>query len=161
MKELKNVKSYKNIKEDLNLAQWPYPSSQLVSSQVREQVAELLTYGGVGELKVPGTFLSIVPQVINLPVAEVAELLSMSKSTYYRAREEGILDMDTIDKLSSLFKLYQRGLEVFEDQEDFEDWLKTKIISLGGKKPISLLKTENGRAAVSDTLGRIEHGVYG
>ena len=161
MKALKNVKNYKNIREDLNLARWPYSSPELASSQVKEQVAALLAYGGVGEVKIPGAFLSIVPQVIDVPVTEIAELLSMSKSTFYRAREEGALDMDTIDKLSSLFKLYQRGLEVFEDKEDFEGWLKTNITSLGGQKPISLLKTENGRAAVSDTLGRIEHGVYG
>ena len=161
MKELKNVKSYKDIRKTLNLPGKPYPSSQIAPPQVREQVEELLTYSGVGELKVEGEFLSIIPQIINLPVSEIAGLLGMSKSTYYRAREEKKLDVDTIDKLSSLFKIYQRGLEVFDSQEDFEDWLKTKVVSLGDQKPISLLKTENGRAAVLDTIGRVEYGVYG
>jgi len=113
-------------------------------------------------LEIPGYVLEVIPKITNLAIIDVAEVLDISKSTYYRAKEEIILEMETVDKLSSVLKIYQRGLEAFEgDKEDLENWLHTKIPSLGNKKPFELLKTENGRQFVLAAIDRIEHSIYG
>ncbi len=55
--------------------------------------------------------------------------------------------------------LYQYGVEVFGDKENFDTWLKSKSISLGGRTPKDLLDTKFGIGMVKDELGRIEHGI--
>ena len=122
----------------------------------------LLNYEGVGDLKIPGSFITSVPEITEFPVNEVAEILDISRSTYYRVKDEPRLDPETADKISSLLKLFYHGLEAFEGhKEDFRDWLNTSIATLGNKKPVHLMKTESGRAAVLDAIARVEHNVYG
>lgn len=55
--------------------------------------------------------------------------------------------------------LREYGESVFEDKVNFESWLNTQSISLGGIKPESLLKDKSGIEKVTDALGRIEHGI--
>ena len=132
------------------------------SRSVRAKIKDLLYYEGIGELKVAGSFMAHVPKITNLPIGDIVELLDISKSTFYRAKkDDSFLAMDTVDKLSSLLKIYQKGIEAFEGQEPFVEWLNTKIPNLGGKRPIDLLKTENGRITVLDAIDRVEYGVYG
>ena len=122
----------------------------------------LLNYDGVGDLKIPGSFITSVPEITEFPVNEVAEILDISRSTYYRVKDEPQLDPETADKISSLLKLFYNGLEAFEGvKEDFRDWLNSRIPTLGNKKPVQLLKTESGRSAVLDAIARVEHNIYG
>jgi putative toxin-antitoxin system antitoxin component (TIGR02293 family) len=160
-KEHTNITSYKDVQDSLNISQEPYLSFQVGRQEVWKNVNNLLNYEGIGELRIPGSFLNVVPKIMNLPVMHIIELLKISKSTYYRVKEEDVLEMDTVDKLASILKVYQRGVESFGNKEDFQDWLYTKVITIGGKKPIDLLKTENGRLAVLDAIDRVEHGIYG
>ncbi len=161
-KTLTNVQNYGDVFDVSDLSQNIVTVFNIEGKRRLNNLRKLLGYEGVGELKIPGSFLSVMPKITNLPVTDVAQLLDISKSTYYRVKEEDILEMETVDKLSSVLRIYQRGLEAFEDdKEDFEDWLNTKIPSLGNKEPLELLKTENGRLAVRDAIDRIEHSVYG
>lgn len=128
---------------------------------IRSGIDELLHYGGVGHISLQGSFLIEVPKLTNLPVIKIVELLDMSKTTFYRVKNEPVLGMDTIDRLSSLFKIYQKGIEAFEGLQPFEDWLHTKIPNLGDQRPMDLLMTENGRNTVMDAIDRVEYGVYG
>ena len=161
-KNLTNVQSYGDVFDMSALPQNIPAVFNINNQRVVNNLRKLLSYEGVGELKIPGSFLSAMPKITNLPVTDIAELLDISKSTYYRAKEGHILEMETVDKLSSVLKIYQRGLEAFEDdKEDFENWLNTKIPSLASRKPLDLLKTENGRLAVMDAIDRIEHSVFG
>lgn len=122
----------------------------------------LINYDGMEPVEIPGAFLSAIPGITNLPVADIAKMLDMSKSSFYRAKEEDILEMDTVDKISSLMKIYRKGLEAFEgDKGDFYDWLDTSIASLADRKPAELLRTETGRLSVLKTIDRIEQNVYG
>lgn len=122
----------------------------------------LINYDGMEPVEIPGAFLSAIPGITNLPVADIAKMLDMSKSSFYRAKEEDTLEMDTVDKISSLMKIYRKGLEAFEgDKDDFYDWLDSRIASLGDRKPAELLKTETGRLSVLKTIDRIEQNVYG
>jgi len=40
-------------------------------------------------------------------------------------------------------------------------WLHTANRSLGGRKPLELVRTDAGAELVVDVLGRLEHGVFG
>ena len=53
-----------------------------------------------------------------------------------------------------------RALETFEDIDTALDWLKSPNAALSGTTPLSLLDTDIGAESVSDTLGRIAHGVF-
>ena len=48
---------------------------------------------------------------------------------------------------------------MFEDKANFDSWLDTKSIGLGGIKPKDLFDTTFGINLVCDELTRIEHGV--
>lgn len=122
----------------------------------------LLSYEGAGSLKIPGSFLSVIPEITGLPVSYVAELLDISKSTYYRVKNERYLDGETADKISSVLKIFYRGLLTFEgSKEGFHDWLNSRIPNLDHHRPIELLKTENGRISVLEAIDRIEYNLYG
>lgn len=161
--KLKNVQKYSDeFKSTLEDSPYFMLISSATNKRMQPYLEALLNYKGSGKLKIPGTFIAAVPAITNLPVNHVIEILDISKSTYYRAKDERILEMETADKISSLLKIFNRGLEAFEGiNEDFQDWLNSKFPNLGNKKPVELLKTENGRAAVLDAIDRIEYNVYG
>jgi putative toxin-antitoxin system antitoxin component (TIGR02293 family) len=58
-----------------------------------------------------------------------------------------------------LVMLYEYGIEVFGDRDNFNIWLNSRSIALGGRSPKELLDTKFGIDLVKDELGRIEHGV--
>ena len=162
VKNLRNVRRYRDVFKTSDLSQNIAAAFDIKDKKRIDVLQKLLSYDGAGEIKVPGAFLSIIPEITSLPVAHIADLLDISKSTYYRAKEEDMLEMEIVDRMSSLLKIYHRGLEAFEDDKgDFSHWLNTRISSLGDREPLKLLKTENGRLAVLDAIDRIEHSVYG
>jgi putative toxin-antitoxin system antitoxin component (TIGR02293 family) len=55
--------------------------------------------------------------------------------------------------------LYEYGVDVFGEKANFDLWLNSKSIALGGRIPKDLLDTKFGVGMVKDELGRIEHGV--
>lgn len=60
-----------------------------------------------------------------------------------------------------LERILHRATEVFGDEDSAAKWIKQEVHSLGGVTPLSLLATDAGADLVMDTLGRIEHGVFG
>jgi len=137
-------------------------TSGLSGKRTKQWFLSLLTYEGAEELNIPGSFITSVPDITEFPVNYVIQVLDISRSTYYRLKDEPTLDPETADKISSLLKLFYQGIEAFEgNKADFQDWLNTRIPSLAQRKPLDLLTTESGRMAVMEAIGRIEHGVYG
>ncbi|MDP2253999.1 MAG: MbcA/ParS/Xre antitoxin family protein, partial [Thiobacillus sp.] len=63
-------------------------------------------------------------------------------------------------KLVRVARVVERAEAVFGDFEVALDWLKSANAALAGVTPLSLLDTEIGAESVTDTLGRIEHGVF-
>ncbi|MCB9268952.1 MAG: DUF2384 domain-containing protein [Lewinellaceae bacterium] len=55
--------------------------------------------------------------------------------------------------------IYQLGLDVFEDQASFDQWLNLNSIALGGRKPKDLLDSTFGVEVIKDELNRIEYGI--
>lgn len=109
---------------------------------------------------VPVQALDNVLATLGLGQAEFAKALDIPERTLIRRKKEGVLSREESGKLVRLAQVVERAVEVFEDKTAALDWLKHGNPSLGGHSPLSLLDTEIGAVAVTQTLGRIEHGVF-
>lgn len=63
-------------------------------------------------------------------------------------------------RIQVLNEVYEFALDVWEEERFVWEWLKSDIPSLGYRKPIEILKEENGRELVMQCLNCIKYGVY-
>ncbi|TGE04736.1 type II RES/Xre toxin-antitoxin system antitoxin [Hymenobacter fodinae] len=92
---------------------------------------------------------------------EISAVLGISESTLARREQaQRALTLDEGEKTIQLSGVLAKGLEVFEDQDDFQHWLATANPALGGIKPKALLSSAIGREQICDILGRIQYGHY-
>ena len=93
-------------------------------------------------------------------LAEWANYLRLSERTMQRNQKENKpFQPIQSERIVELSMLYQYGVEVFGDKDNFNIWLNAKSNALGGRAPKDLLDTNFGISMVRDELGRIEHGV--
>jgi len=92
---------------------------------------------------------NLLSQVINIP-----------KRTLTRRKQQGRLNVVESEKVLRIARLYDKALEVFEDEEAAEKWLKEPARGLGGVIPLEYAKTELGAQEIEKLLIRIEHGVF-
>ncbi len=92
---------------------------------------------------------NLLSQVINIPMR-----------TLTRRKQQGRLNVVESEKLLRIARLYDKALEVFEDEEAAEKWLKEPARGLGGVIPLEYAKTELGAQEIEKLLIRIEHGVF-
>lgn len=106
------------------------------------------------------TFEEIIAR-LPFSLQEWAKFLGVSERTLVRVRKENkSLGTTASDKVIRITQLYQKGAEVFRDEEKFCDWLDSRIMAVGGVKPKSLLDTSFGLELVDNTLGQIAYGVF-
>lgn len=92
---------------------------------------------------------------------EMSHILAISESTYQRRiRAKATLTPDETEKAISLSEVHEKGMEVFEDKDDFEYWLSSTIPALQEQKPIDLLGTMLGRKQVMNVLNALLHGIF-
>ncbi|WP_250436263.1 antitoxin Xre/MbcA/ParS toxin-binding domain-containing protein [Caballeronia sp. ATUFL_F2_KS9A] len=63
-------------------------------------------------------------------------------------------------KLLRVARVLARAAEVFDDLDLAFAWIETLVDALGDATPMSLMDPDVGEESVTDTLGRIEHGVF-
>ena len=91
---------------------------------------------------------------------EWSRFLHLSERSMQRYKaEKRTFDPIHSEKILEIAFLYQRGVEVFGDSENFTTWLNAKSVSLGGVPPKELMDTTFGISLLNDELTRIEHGV--
>jgi len=108
----------------------------------------------------PTRALSQLMSYLEISPAELRWLMDMSQSTFQRRKSSKLLHTAENERLVQLYQLIHKGLEIFEDKDDFLDWLKSRNQALGDVKPMELLRSQLGMHEVSELLGRIEHGIY-
>jgi putative toxin-antitoxin system antitoxin component (TIGR02293 family) len=93
-------------------------------------------------------------------IEEWSGFLHLSERTLQRYKKES-KNFDSLqsEKIIQISMLYQRGVEVFGSQENFDAWLNSLNIALGNVKPKELLDNAFGIALLDEELTRIEHGV--
>jgi putative toxin-antitoxin system antitoxin component (TIGR02293 family) len=109
----------------------------------------------------PAAAVDSVRANLQVTQSELARTLGISERTLVRRKKEGTLNSEESAKLVRLARVVERAAQVFEDFAVSLDWLRSPNAALGGVTPFSLLDTDIGAESVLDTLGRIEHGVYG
>ena len=104
----------------------------------------------------------------------VASLLSLSRAAFLQSDQDSAkhrgtaaaeqaeaLTLEESDRVSRVAKVLRRAVEVFGDDAQAKAWMIDSVSSLGGRTPLSLLDTMEGYELVTNTLARIEYGVYG
>lgn len=75
-----------------------------------------------------------------------------------RARSRKPLSPDESDKLVRLAEVIKRAIAVFGDEAEGKAWLNDLVGSLGDRRPVDLLDTQDGYDLVMRTLGGIQFG---
>ena len=104
--------------------------------------------------------IDAMAKAIRVTQSELATTLAIPERTLARRKKEGRLNSEESAKLVRLARVIGRAAETFEDLDAALDWLKSPNAALSGASPLSLLDTEIGAESVTDTLGRIAHGVF-
>lgn len=106
------------------------------------------------------SFFEGMLQYLPFSFNEWSRYLNLSERTLQRYKKENKpFQANFAERILEIKLLYKYGMEVFEINENFNSWLNTKSIALGGAKPKDLLDTTFGINLVRDELTRIEHGV--
>lgn len=113
------------------------------------------------EVVIAGTTLKWLHEILKNFEVELEEVLSTSQASLYRQFKKEDIDLPLKDHLVSVLRIMQKGVQAFEDEGDFKQWLVSKIENLGNRRPLDLLSLETGRREVEQALDRIEYGVYG
>ncbi|MGD9333096.1 MAG: DUF2384 domain-containing protein [Desulfobacterales bacterium] len=90
----------------------------------------------------------------------LSSIVNINKRTLSRRRAAGRLKTDESERLLRVAKVYDKALDVLEDQQAAKEWLKEPARGLGGRIPLEYADTELGAQEVLNLLGRIEHGVF-
>ncbi len=104
--------------------------------------------------------IDAMAKTLRLTQSELATALCIPERTLARRKKEGRLTSEESAKLVRLARVVGRAVETFEDLDTALDWLKAPNAALSGTTPLSLLDTDIGAESVTDTLGRIAHGVF-
>jgi putative toxin-antitoxin system antitoxin component (TIGR02293 family) len=90
----------------------------------------------------------------------LSQIVNIPKRTLTRRKQQGRLNTQESEKVLRIARLYDKALEVFEDEQAAEKWLKKPARGLGEVIPLIYAKTELGAQEVEKLLVRIEHGVF-
>ena len=113
------------------------------------------------EKGLPIESLTYLQTTIGFTNKAMSHILAMSESTYQRrVKAKTNLTKEETEKVISLTEVYEKGMEVFENQPDLDGWLNDRIPSLQNRKPIDLLDSMMGRKQVMTVLNAILHGIY-
>jgi putative toxin-antitoxin system antitoxin component (TIGR02293 family) len=131
------------------------------SSVLRVEPCSSMEWVAVIRRGIPSAAADSLAASIHVTRSELAVTLGISERTMARRRRMGSLNSEESGKIVRLARVAERAEEVFESLEAAVDWLKAPNAALGAVTPLSLLDTDIGAESVLDTLGRIEHGVFG
>ena len=97
---------------------------------------------------------------ISFSLQEWSSFLHLSERTMQRYQKENkTFDISSSEKIIQITILYEFGVSVFGNKENFDSWLITKNVALGSK-PIELLDTVFGIEIINNELIKIEHGIF-
>ena len=120
------------------------------------QIIELIRKG------LPAQAIDFVADLLSLSRAAFLASIKIPASTMERRLRTGeALTSEESDRVSRVAKVLRRAVEVFGDDAQGKAWMIDPVSSLGGRTPLSLLDTMEGYELVTNTLSRIEYGVYG
>lgn len=128
---------------------------------IGKKINNILEFLSLTESGLPISVLKNLQGRMKFTNKDMGRALEISESTLQRRLRDGKkLDKRESENTIQLASLWARGLEVFEDENDFRTWLELKNTALGNLKPIELLHSAIGREEIKEVLNRIEWGIY-
>ena len=109
---------------------------------------------------VPKEAMNNLMHKTGITAMEMANITHISDRTLRRYENKDKLPQEQSERVIELARLYSKGSEVFGSLEYFKEWMNSKLIPLGDKKPKEFLDTSLGIDMLMKELGRIEHGVF-
>jgi putative toxin-antitoxin system antitoxin component (TIGR02293 family) len=103
--------------------------------------------------------LSNLAKYLSFSMNQIAELLPITERTIQRYTPSQHFNRAVSEQILQIAEVVAKGIEVFEDKNNFLAWMQQPNVALGNRPPISLLSSRFGTGMVLDELGRIEHGV--
>jgi len=91
------------------------------------------------------------------PVIEKVLNKTIKTFTSYKKNQTN-LDSTISEKLLKIFSLYDKGVAVFDNIDEFNKWIAAPSFGLGNMVPRDLLDPVTGIELVYDELIRIEYG---
>lgn len=97
---------------------------------------------------------------LDVPDKMLASTVNIAYRTLSRRKKEGRLKTDESERVLRIARLYEKALDVLEDEKLARQWFRLPAKALGGKTPLQYADTEPGAEEVNDLLGRMEYGVF-
>lgn len=117
---------------------------------------DLIALGHHGVTK--GALLNLA-KYLSFSMNQIAALLPITERTLQRYTQSQHFNRAVSEQILQIAEVIAKGVEVFEDKNNFLTWMQQPNVALGNRPPISLLSSRFGTEMVLDELGRIEHGV--
>lgn len=105
-------------------------------------------------------YLSTVMTYTGMNNKELANALPISERQLVRYASDKVMNQEITERLLRIIELYSFGYDYFLVQSEFQRWMRTENMALGGVSPISLIDTGYGLDMVRIIIGRAMHGVY-
>lgn len=106
-----------------------------------------------------GVFNQLIKK-IPFSIQEWSSYLHLSERTMQRYQKESkTFDVSHSERIVQISMLYNYGVSVFENKENFDTWLSSKCVALASR-PKDLLDNVFGIELVNNELSRIEHGIF-
>jgi hypothetical protein len=121
-----------------------------------------MSFDELEKARFSGDKLIEVQEETSLEAQDVAGILGVSMSKYYKLLRLDDIGYKSIDALADFATLWQKGIDAFDDNSALlNEWLETRNVNLGHFKPIELLSSRVGRRALEKAFLRIEYSTYG
>ena len=91
---------------------------------------------------------------------EISALVVPRRTLARRIANKEILSQEETDRAMRLARISADADRIFGDPARAGRWLRDPAPSLGNRRPIDLLTSEVGAAAVSELLIQIDHGIF-
>ncbi len=107
------------------------------------------------------SFITDLMDLLGLKKQEMASLINISIKTLDRhLKTAKPFTGLQCDRILELAELYQKGEQVFGNSKKFILWLDSPIAALNNTAPRQWLDTQQGIKAITNEIGRIEHGIF-
>lgn len=109
---------------------------------------------------VPYSLFNLIQHYTPFTESDWSNFLDISAKSLqrYKQSEKHFKPLQS-EKIIEIAEVTNIGLDVFGSMEKFKLWLDTPNFSLGGLKPIELLRDSYGKEMVAGELTRINHGI--
>ena len=97
---------------------------------------------------------------LGLILSEIDDIVIPSRTLQHRRSRREKLTIEESDRVLRVIRVLSLAEVVYGSRERALAWLRKPLARLGGRIPLSLLKTDTGSRIVEELLVQIDEGMY-